>query len=91
MKIIEEAIVDASGLDPSYLVLVKVKKEQFIAPSDWATLPVILRSLPRGKPRLIYNKAFQVLAGADQGDIAALEIDEEVRERLQELIKDGKL
>ena len=91
VQIIEEELNDATSLPSSYLALLRVAADAYTAPADWLTLPVILRSLPRGRPRLIYNKAFQLLAGADQGDIAALEIDDEVKRRLQDLAKNDKL
>jgi hypothetical protein len=50
---------------------------------QWITMAGLMRSLAPGRDRVVYNKAFQVLAGVLEGDIAALEVDDEVRKRLK--------
>lgn len=74
------------GLGGKELLLVSAP-ESFIAPKEWMSLPDILRSMGKGKPRLIYMKAMQVFAGGLEQEVDALEVDEEVRERLRELSK----
>ena len=91
LSILDSVLTDGSGHPPSYLVVVRLRQGALQAPEEWPTLPVILRSMPKGSTRLVYNKAFQLLAGAADSDIAALEVDEEGRLRLQQLLKDGKL
>lgn len=49
----------------------------------WITMAELMRSLAPGRDRVVYNKAFQVLAGVLEDDIAALEVDDEVRRRLK--------
>ena len=49
----------------------------------WITMAELMRSLAPGRDRVVYNKAFQVLAGGLESDIDALELDEEVRRRLK--------
>lgn len=47
--------------------------------------------MEKGKGRLAYNKAMQVYAGGLSQEVDALEVDDEVRERLRQLEKDGKI
>ena len=87
---IENSLPSKEGV-PYQLVVAEVLAEGLVAPSDWPTLPIILRSMPRGSARIAYNKAMQVFAGAMAEQTDALEVDDEVRERLKELEKDGKI
>lgn len=63
--------------------LLRLKDAAFLAPDTWKTMPEILRQLESGKMRNVFNKALQILAGALEGEVAALEVDEEVRRRLE--------
>ncbi|SME88104.1 hypothetical protein [Pseudobacteriovorax antillogorgiicola] len=87
---IENGLQDASGRK-FQLAIVEVESQAMQAPEEWQTLPIILRKMEKGPARLIYNKAMQVYAGAMTEDVAALEVDEEVRERLRKLEDEGKL
>ena len=73
---------------PATLVLVRVEEAGWHAPSGWPTFPAILRSLPRGKTRVSWMKAMQILAGGLEQDSDALEVDEEVLARLRSLVED---
>lgn len=64
------------------LVLVQLTPEQLEAPSSWPTFPVVLRALPKNKSRLPYMKALQILSGALEQGVNAIEIDDQVREAL---------
>jgi hypothetical protein len=70
------------------LLLAKVSRADFIAPANWATLADILRSLPKTKNRVAYLKALQLLSGAHEQSIDAVEIDNaSVNEIFQEALK----
>ena len=73
------------------LAIVEVDGGALQAPEEWLTLPLILRGMEKGKGRLAYNKAMQVYAGGLSQEVDALEVDDEVRERLRQLEKDGKI
>lgn len=87
---IENSLPDVDG-EKYQLVVVEVSDDGMQAPEEWPTLPIILRSMEKGKGRLAYNKAMQVYAGGLSQEVDALEVDEEVRQRLRELDSDGKL
>ncbi len=75
----------------SRLVVARVAPQVLRAKSDWLSLPVILRKMSPGPNRILYNKAFQLYAGTTQHSYDILEMDEEVRNRLQEITKNDKL
>lgn len=81
----------SQGKKQSYLVVSRMNPKFIEAPSSWPALPPILRAMESGSNRLIYNKAFQLYAGTNQHSYDVLEVDEQVRKRLQELIKNDKI
>ncbi len=87
--IVVEPPLKAEGFEPSLLYLMKLDAAVLKADADWLRIVDILRRLPQGSVRVAYNKAMQVFAGTlhDQFDI--LEMDEEVRQRLSQLMADN--
>ncbi len=72
------------GIDEYLLHLVFLNNEKFSVPSTWKTIPELLRSMKKNKNRVPYLLAFQVLAGSDTDQIDALEMDDEVKNRIKD-------
>lgn len=87
--IVVEPPLKASGQEPSLLYLMKVDPKIFEAPSDWLRIVDILRALPQGPVRVAYNKAMQVFAGTLHDEFSILEMDDEVRQRLSQLMAEN--
>ncbi len=78
---IEPFISLATG-EQAQLYLLSATRPEGLSMDDWQTIPAMLRSLPAGRNRVAYNKVFQLLAGADQQSLHALELDERLKSRL---------
>ncbi len=84
-----EPILRGEGKDPSLLYLMRVTDPTLKADSRWLTLMQVLRSLPAGSNRVAYNKVLQYLAGAATAEVSVLEMDEEVKKRIQHLMSEN--
>ncbi len=87
--IIVEPALKAEGQEPSLLYLMKIDPAIAHGPSDWLRIVDILRALPQGSVRVAYNKAMQVFAGTLNDEFSILEMDEEVRKRLTQLMAEN--
>ncbi len=77
------------GKDPTMVLVAKIARDSFQAPSEWPTFMSFMRGLSQGPMRLAYNKAFQYLAGAHLNDVDVLEVDSIVKKRLEELSRNS--
>jgi hypothetical protein len=84
--IVVEPPLKAEGQEPSLLYLMKIDPKLALGNSDWLRIVDILRALPQGPVRVAYNKAMQVFAGTLHDEFTILEMDEEVRRRLTQLM-----
>lgn len=84
-----EPPLKAEGQEPSLLYLMKVDPALARGSSDWLRIVDILRALPQGSVRVAYNKAMQVFAGTLHDEFSILEMDEEVRQRLSQLMAES--
>lgn len=84
--IIQDAIQLPSG-ENAELVVAEIQPQHFVAPLDWATVPTLIRGMPTTRNRLAYLKAWQILTGAHQETLEAVEINEDLRQRLKESFK----
>ena len=79
-----------TGQHRTILYLMKAHGTFPAAHSTWPTIADILRKLPSGRNRLVYNKAMQYFAGVDDPNLNVLEVDQEVRDRLKVLMDQAK-
>lgn len=84
--VIHDALQLASGKHCD-LVVGEVDSQKFTAPLEWATVPSLIREMPANRNRLAYLKAWQILTGAHQESLEAVEITEDMRRRLKESFK----
>lgn len=84
--ILQNAIQLASG-EYAELVVAEIAQQHFTAPLDWATVPHLIRGMPTTRNRLAYLKAWQIFTGAHQETLEAVEINEDLRQRLKESFK----
>lgn len=77
-----EGAVTAGSLTDLSLCVAALPSAVFQAPPSWPTLPDILRSLPPDRERLVFMKAVQLLAGAHEETLTAIELTDEVRKAL---------
>jgi hypothetical protein len=84
-----EPPLKAEGRDPSLLYLMKIDPALAQGDSGWLRIVDILRALPQGSVRVAYNKAMQVFAGTLNDEFHILEMDDEVRERLRQLMAEN--
>ncbi|MFW7377956.1 MAG: hypothetical protein ACOH5I_04020 [Oligoflexus sp.] len=82
-----EPLLKLTDHETSCLFVLAMQASDFRAPESWPTLPELLRSLPAGRNRVAYNKAFQILAGALSDEFHAIEVDETIQKRLADLLK----
>lgn len=81
-----EPLLNAEGHDASLLYLMRIDSKDFIAEKQWLRIVDVLRSLPQGGVRRAYMKAMQVFAGTLDQEFDILEVDEEVKARLDQLL-----
>ncbi|MDQ3230378.1 MAG: hypothetical protein M3Q07_01045 [Pseudobdellovibrionaceae bacterium] len=84
-----EPPLKAEGQEPSLLYLMKMDPKLAQGQEDWLRIVDILRALPQGSVRVAYNKAMQVFAGTLHDEFTILEMDEEVRRRLTQLMAEN--
>lgn len=89
LTVVQPGLLSSSGARLP-LAIVEVRSG-LVAPQQWLTLPLIIRGMMKGPNRLVYGKAMQVFAGALSQETDALEIDDEVKARLQKLAEDDDL
>lgn len=86
--IIQDGIQLPSG-EHADLVVADIPRQHLTAPMDWATVPSLIRGMPKTRNRLAYLKAWQILTGAHQETLEAVEIDEDLRRRLKDSFKNN--
>ncbi len=84
--VIPDAVQLASG-ETCELLVGEIDAQHFTAPLEWATIPSLIREMPATRNRLAYLKAWQILTGAHQETLEAVELTEEMRRRLKESFK----
>lgn len=73
-----EKFVSTDPAKDSYTLYVALShKRHDKAEEHWRSFPDILRNMEKNRLRLIYLKAWQVVMGADQGQLRAVEFDGE--------------
>ena len=70
--------------EPATVVLSIIPPFAKVDTNQWTTLPEIIRNLPQDKTRVPYVKVLQILAGGLESDLSAVEMTQEIIDKLKQ-------